>query len=157
MVSLGIILAICMTLLIIAGAITIGIVTWSSGTTMTPETYIWSIGNGEQQFVTSSPILYPYTKTLTQVALSLTVSIPSVTPTTASLPILVSLPVSGSSLHGTVLFSSHVLPAGQTSIQPVLYNSTHVAFQYIPSGQLATGAELTTSWTLIFQVIYNIL
>lgn len=157
MVSLGVILGICIVVLLVAGAIAIVIVTGSGGTTMASGTYMWSIGNGEQQFVTSSPILYPYTKTSTQVGLSLTVSIPAVTPTTPSLPILVSLPIAGSKLHGVILFSSHTLPSGQTSIQPVLYDPSHVAFQYIPSGHLATGAELTTSWTLIFQVIYNIL
>lgn len=156
MIVLGLFIGIGVILLIIAAVLAVGIWGGSSASTMSTGAYIWDIGNTDQQLVTSAPLAYPYTKTSSEVSVGLAVLIPGVVPADPSLPILVSLPVAGNSLGGAVLYSSHSLPVGQTSLRPVLYNPIHVAFQYVPSGNLATGAELTTSWMLIFQVIYNI-
>lgn len=157
MSSLTVFIGIAVVLLIIAGVMAIGVTTWNSTVpSMTSDGYIWTIGNGEDIFQTSGSIMYPYVKTASQVTITFTLMIPVSSPTHPSLPILISLPIPASSLIGDVFFSSHVLPLGQTSIQPVLYDANHIALQYQPSGLLATGAELTTSWTLMFQVIYNI-
>lgn len=158
MISLTFAIGIAVILLIVAGLISLGVWTASStsSSNMLPEAYIWSIGNADGSFVTSSPIEYPFTKTSTEVSLGLVVQLPVVT-TNPTLPILVSLPLAASSLSGVVLYSSHSLPVGQTSIRPVLYDSLHSAFQYVPSGNYIVTGELSTTWLLSFQVIYTLL
>ncbi len=155
--SLTAVIVVAMIIFLLTGLISFGLLTWKSASnTMSIGGYIFEVHNGVETFIESTPTIWPYTRTSTQITATYLYLIPALTPADPSLPILLTLPTNATNLLGVVAMSSHSLPLGQTSMNVVQYGTNTLAMQYEPSMQYATGAELTTPWTLSLSYIYTI-
>lgn len=150
-------LAVGFVLVLIGFAIVLGVIYLP--TSLAPAIYLrsyhFTVGNGEQNFVTSAPIHWPYTVSGSEVFVTFSFNVSPVTPNNPALPLLVTLPSSASKLSSLVTHSSRALPTGETAIRAVLYGTNTVAMVYEPSGQYIIGADLNASWTFIFTVAYT--
>ncbi len=153
--SFTVFIVVIIIVILLAGLISLGLTMWQSTPEVETQSYILTVGNGFEQFFTTSPIEYPYFKIGTERSATYYYRIPMSTPVDPLLPILATLPTNATNLTGHLVYSSLGLPVGETGLSIVQYGPNTVAMQYQPSGTFAKGGELTSDWTLIYTVTYT--
>lgn len=113
--------------------------------------FAWTAGNGAQIFLQIPAPLWPYTRSGNNVTVTYSMKISPVTPADPSLPLVVTLPFLAASLVGEETIIDNIPPVGQT-LELVLFSPGSVAFQYQPSGDYLTGADLTHGLNIVFWV-----